>query len=294
MAGSTEDNTATDGPRANSGPLSVIFPGSDPVIREARKIVGDNEKRMDAAAEIVEKDPVAVIEFLKTANALAYTEGKPPVTTTRGAIVRLGATSSIEVLDRVKEFPKLENEDIAKLFEEARKRCQMVAETAKLIAGLKAQNLADDCYTAGLLKNIGELVAILHLGEVYLQIVTTNKSRAQVLYRLEKDHSFDIEKSTVAYLRRAGITDNLLFAVDPEAQTKTPNRAVMKPVVSAAMEMVIAFDSNRWDKIAPDKNLPPKSTIRMLNLSDSQYESLYDKVGEILFQIDPEKREQTK
>ena len=287
------ENSASEGPKKTSGdPLSVVFPGSESIINETRNIVGDSEKRQDAAADIAQQDPVIVMELLKTANALAFSEGKPPITTIRGAIVRLGATTTIEVLEKIKGFPKLDNEKSALLLEESRKRCLKVAEATKILAGVKAQSLVEDCFTAGVLMNLGEMIAVVHLGEEYIKITEENKTRAKVLYRLEKDHSFDIEKMTVAYLKRAGIPEGILFAVDREMQTKSPNRAIMKPIVATGMEMVVAFDSNRWDKIAPDKNLPPKSSIRMLGLSDAQYESLYEKVGEKLFQLDPEKREQ--
>ncbi|MCB0317709.1 MAG: HDOD domain-containing protein [Bdellovibrionales bacterium] len=290
MSLSGNESTAKSSKESNS-PLSVIIPGSELVISETRKIVGDTEKRQDAAAEIAQKDPVIVMELLKTANALAFTEGKPPITTPRGAIIRLGATTTIEVLDKIKGFPKLANPDLSKLLEEVRNTCVKIAETAKLISGIKAQNLVEDCYTAGLLCNVGELIAVIHLTENFLKIVQENSNRSKVLYRLEKDHSFDIEKMSSSYLKRAGIPEGILFAIDKDMQTKTPNRAIMKLIIASSIELVMAFESIRWDKIAPDKNLPPKSSLRMLSLSDSQYESLYERAGEILFKLDPAKAE---
>ena len=63
----------------------------------------------------------------------------------------------------------------------------------------------------------------------------------------------------------------------------------------AAGEMVDAFDSNKWERLAPGKNLPPKSNIRMLQVSDSQYLKVYERASEYLFSarmLDERKRQE--
>jgi ribosomal protein L29 len=59
----------------------------------------------------------------------------------------------------------------------------------------------------------------------------------------------------------------------------------MKPICQASNEMVEAFDSNKWEKLAPGKKLAPKSSIRLLQMSDTQYLKLYERVSEFLFSI---------
>jgi hypothetical protein len=120
------------------------------------------------------------------------------------------------------------------------------------------------------------------LKEQYVKLAE-EYSRSSVLFRLVQDCKFDVEKMGVNYLRRNGIPEAILFAIEREGRARTPDKTIMKPVCQAAAEVIDAFDSNRWEKIAPGRPLPPKSTLRMLQLTDPQYLKIYERASEYLF-----------
>ena len=79
-----------------------------------------------------------------------------------------------------------------------------------------------------------------------------------------------------------GIPETLLFALDREAQVRSPERAVLRPLCMAAAEMLDAFDANRWEKLAPGRSAPPRSNLRLLQLNEQQYVKVYERVAEYL------------
>ena len=284
MASSTQEK-----PRPAGGFLSTLLPPDRKIWAQVRELAANLEKRQDAAGKIADEDPVIVLEVLKAANAMAFSEGKPPITTTRGAFIRLGAQAGLERLDRLKDIPDPTDPEITRWLEKGRMRCRRTGKVSAIIAQSLAKTLVEDCQTAGILLPIGDMIAVMYLQNDYVSIASTN-ARAKLLYRLEKDFKFDPFKSALVYLKRCGMPDAVMAAIDPEAQTKTPSRAIMKPLCAAAEEFVSGFEARKWDKLAPESGnqLPPRSAIRLLDLSDSQYETLYTQIGEYLFTTDPE------
>lgn len=126
------------------------------------------------------------------------------------------------------------------------------------------------------------MLAVAHFQDEYVKLAEEH-ARSGVNYRLNQTMQFDVDKMGLTYLRRMGIPEVLIFAIDRESKSRTPERAVMKPLCLSAAELVDAFDANRWEKLAPGKRLPPKSAIRMLQINDSQYLKIYERTSEYLF-----------
>lgn len=274
QSGSSEVDSKTE-----RGMLGVILPPDLLVWSEVRKMVADARIRMDDLASMACQDPAIAIELLKTANSMYFSEGRPPVSTVKACIERLGAGAAIETLDKMRDYEEIEDPGISKWFEVNRARCRRTARCARFISEMIAKPLSEDCEIAGGLVFVGELIAVLHFGQTFVEIAEAN-SRPKVLYRLEKDHKFDAVRSGVLYLRRAGLPETVLFAIDEEAQSKSPSRAVMKPICAAAGELVNAYDQDRWEKYAPSQQLSPKSAVRMLRLKEQQYETLYERLAD--------------
>jgi HD-like signal output (HDOD) protein len=270
------------GPPKPSGPFARIFAPSGLVWNESIRMASDKNIRVEDLALCCAQDPVIVMELLKTANALYFSAGRPPITTTATAITRLGSDVVILTLQSLSERSPLENSEQKKLFELHRNRGKRCAIIARMLAELTAKTLQDDCHTAGLFMFVGDLLAVAHLGQTYVKLHATN-SPSGLLYKLAQEHRFDVEKMGLGYLQRLGIPDLVLFAIDREGKTKSQERAIMKPVCFAAAEIVDAFDSNKWEKLAPGKTIPPKSSLRLLKLSDGQYLKLYERASEYLF-----------
>lgn len=279
--GQAQDSQADSG-RATSGPFAIVFPPEQAVWNEARRLVADKNIRVEDLATCCTQDPVIVIELLRISNAMYFAGGRSPITSTRTAIVRLGSDIVLEGLERMSERQLIDNEDVSHWFEIHRNRCKRTAIVSRILAEMIARTLSDDCQAVGLIFHVGEMLAVAHFRERYVELAE-ELSRSGINYRLATDSKFDVERMGITYLRRNGIPEALLFALDRDGRARTPDRAIMKPLCTAAAEMVEAFDTNRWEKIAPGKKLPPKSALRMLQLSEAQYLKIYERASEYLF-----------
>ena len=212
---------------------------------------------------------------------MAFSDGRPPVTTIKAAIERLGAENAIATLDEMSGIPRIPNEKTRKWFEIFRDKGQRVGRVAKVMCDAKDKNLSDDGQLAGCLVAVGDLLVVHHLDQIYVDLAE-KQARAKVMYALEKQYSIDPARIGVAYLKKAGIPAAIMFALDHEAETKIPSRGVLRPIVAASLDLVNAVDNEKWDKFAPGVQLPPKSPIRLLGFTESQYAKLYEQIGELL------------
>ena len=282
MVNTEPNQQASETTQVRKGPLDVQFPPDAIVWEESRRLVADRNVRVESLAVCASQDPVIAMELLKVSNAMYFSGGRAPITSTRTAIMRLGSELVTEALEKLNERPQFEDEDIWHWFELHRSRCKRTAIVARMLAEVIARNLTDDCHSAGLLLYVGEMLAVAHLGLQYTELAE-DLSRSGIKYRLAQDLNFDVEKMGIKYLHSMGIPDALLFAIDHEGQARARERAIIKPVVWAAGELIDAFDSDRWSKFAPGKNLPAKSSLRLLQLSEAQYVKLYERASEYLF-----------
>jgi len=258
-------------------PLSTLsVPPSLNSLTEIRTLAVQPSARVDELAALVCQDPVVVIELLRTANSVEISAGRPPATTVKQAIDRLGAESLVQLLNRIAETPAMTAAGSERWLELGRRRCRIAGRAARYLSEITAKTLVDDCEVAGLLVHFGEILALVSLGEQFIKLASEN-SRVKLLYRLEKDHRFDTVKNGISYLRRFGVPEAIMFGIDPDVQSKAPGRGAMKTVCQAASEIAVAYESEKWEKYAPGQTLPPKSPLRMLALSDAQYAAVYDK-----------------
>jgi HD-like signal output (HDOD) protein len=259
-----------------------MLPPDNAVWTEARRLAADKSIRVEDLAICCSQDPVMVLELLRVSNAMFFAGGKSPITAAKTAIVRLGSDVVIETLDKMKGRIPLADDETAFWFETHRSRCRRTSIVARILGEALSRTLADDCATAGLMLYMGEMLAVAHFGERYVQLAD-QLSKSGLNYRLAQDYRFDVEKMGVSYLRKNGIPEALLFAIDREGRSRSQDRVILKPLCWAAGELVDAFDSNRWEKLAPGKPLPPKSSLRMLQIPDNQYLKIYERCSEYLF-----------
>jgi len=263
-------------------PLKILFPPDAAVWQASRVQASDKNIRVEDLALCASQDPVIVMELLRVANAMFFSGGRSPITSTRTAILRLGSEVVIECLERLKEHPQGTNKEVSNWVEVYRSKCRRTAIVARILSEALARTLSDDCQTSALFMYLGEMLAVLYYREHYVTWAE-DKTRSALLYKLSNEHSFDVEARGLMYLRRQGLPEATLFAIDRDAASKSADRAIMRPICFAASEMVEGFDNNKWDRLAPGKFLPPKSFLRVLQMSDSQYLKVYERVSEYLF-----------
>ena len=264
-----------------SGPMSLMLPPETGIWNESRRLVADKNIRVEDLALCAGQDPVIVMDLLRISNALFFAGGRSPITSAKTAIMRLGSDVVLETLEKMGERRGFEDPAVTAQFELHRTRCRRASFVASILADSVARTLAEDCQVVGLLLYVGEMLAVAHFKQQYVKLATEH-ARSAVNYRLANDLKFDVEKMGVAYLRRGGIPEALLFALDRDARPRAPERAVMKPICMAAAEMLDSFDAGRWEKLAPGRSLPPKSALRMLQLGDAAYLKVYERLSEYL------------
>lgn len=274
--------SAGEGARSSSGALAIQLPPDRVVWAEARRLVGNKNIRVEDLAICTAQDPIIVLDLLRIANAMFFSGGRSPITSTKSAIIRLGSDVVLDALEKLGERPGFEERKVARCIEDHRQRAKRISIVSSILAEALARNLTDDAQTAGLFAAMGEMLATAHFGSVYVSLAESNQ-RASVNYRLAQDHRFDCERMGLTYLRRNGIPEAILFAIDREAASRVPERAILRPICQAAVEMCDAFDLKRWEKLAPGKQLPPKSAVRMLQIAEPQYLKIYERASEYLF-----------
>jgi HD-like signal output (HDOD) protein len=259
----------------------TLFPAQPLVWQEARRLAADKNARVEDLATAANQDPVIVIELLKVANALFFSGGRQSITSVKTAIIRLGYDVLIETLNQIGERPQITDQKMSFWFETHRSRCRRISIIARMLSEVLAKNLADDCQASALFFCLGEMLAVTHFEKEYVDLAERSP-RSTVNYRLAQDHKYDVESATMSYLQRQGIPEGLTFAIDRESSAKAKERAIMKPICFAAVELVDAFESNRWEKLSPGKQISGKSSIRILPLSEGQYLKLYERATEFL------------
>ncbi len=279
----SQSGSTHDAARGLGGLYSVQLPPHLPTLAEVRRMIADKGVRLDETADLACADPVIVLSLLRTSNSMAVSSGRPPASTMKAALERLGAEETIRLLDMLNSPVAFGTEQIAFWFEEARTRCRRVSKVSRILADVVSRSLAEDCEAAASLLHLGELLMVAHFKDVYVRVADSLKVRTKIIYRMEKDFHFSTANIGVTYLRRAGIPENVLFAIDEHAQTKSPSRAVTRPICESGSEVVLAAEANKFDKLKPGgAGLGPKSALRTLKITDAQYEQFYHTAREYL------------
>jgi len=107
-------------------------------------------------------------------------------------------------------------------------------------------------------------------------------SRGTLAYRMLHEQSFNVHRIQMAYLRRNGFPEALLFALDRELACKTPHRMPLRHITEGAGELIDAYDADKWQKFSPTRELPPNSVLRFLRLEQRQYQKVWERAGEYL------------
>lgn len=267
--------------RSGSGIYGVLLPPDLEVLKEARRLSGERNSRVHDLAHCILRDPVVTMELLKVSNEMSYTATRQQIVAVKPAIIRVGWEALNQTLEELETRPQIEDPNVSKWFETVRERSRRCSAVSQFLAEIFAKSFVEDCGVCGVLLYAGELLAIINLGSRYVELAEEHP-RGAIQYRLLQDYKVNLEKQRTAYLQRQGIPSAMIATIDPEGTIKTADRTIMKPILMAAEELVEAYDSNRWDKVAPGKQLPPKSAVRLLPFNDSQYIKFFERATSFL------------
>lgn len=247
------------------------------VLMQARLDAGQHNVLMRKLANLMLNDPVLTIEILQTANSAVYGAGQ--TLDLDGALSRLGSQKIIAELTEIMTREKIEDEDMASIFEDLRYNCRRTSNVALIVTSILRSPLAPLAKLAGLFSDIGNMVALMTLGKKYVDIAKANK-RKNIPYRLEKDHNINLEKIRTKFLRMKGLPDRMLLVYDLEMNLKAATDVDLRACVRTAIELVDAYDSEKWDTYSPQKPIPARSDLRLLKVTPVQHERIYTACSE--------------
>ncbi len=265
-----------------TSPFQQVFSPHALVWSEASRLARRRDLKVSDLSLCALQDPVIVIELLKKANAMFFSGGRPPITNAATALTRLGSEVICEVLDELFARDPIEDLEIRKIFELHRNRCKRAGILSHMLAEVVSKPIAEECHTAGLFMFIGDMLAVQHLGTRYVKLYNS-QNFVTVQCKLSQEHKFDPEKMGLNYLQKNGVPELVVTAINRSSNTKNSERSPMRPICFAAAEMIDSFDNEKWDKLAPGRQLPPKSALRFLQISGSTYLKLYERASEYLY-----------
>ncbi len=271
------------------GPLSIKLPTDTIILQEARRFAVNRDSSLNDFATCVSQDPVIVLEMLRVSNSTIIAQERPPITLAKNAVIQLGMARVLEIIDELASRQSPTAPEVHEELEKLRSRARRSSILARILAMTHHRDLAPEAQTAGLMVELGHMIACLYFGTSYAQTVH-QISRGTLNYRLQHDQHFDVKKVQMSYLRRMGFPEALLFALDRETQCKTPHRIAMRHIVESAAEMVEAFDTAKWHKFEPGKNLPVNSSLRLLRFDELQYQRVWERCNEYLRLAQEEER----
>ena len=261
-----------------TGPLAVQLLPDITILVQARILAGEKSLRIREMANFIMHDPVLSLEFMQFANSTLFAGS--PVFDVEGALNRLGTERLIQTLATLNVKATV-SEETAEMVELIRYNCRRVSMVSLIVATACRPALSVAARLSGLYADIGHMVALLHLGDVYCEIVKT-KGRKNVPFRLEKDHQLKLEKLLPQYLRSKGLPEKLILPYDDEQQAKAAADIDLRCCVRSAQELIDAFDSGKLASYAPDGTIPARSNLRLLKLNAAQHTRIYKATADYL------------
>lgn len=258
-----------------------VLPADSEALSQALQLAKNGRQNTSTLAPVLLQDPVLVIEVFKEANNASFAGSATTLTTLRPAIVRLGAERVYELLTQIAGRDAITEQASLLYFQRYRSRCKRIGGVARIIAEVLARHVQEECEVIGLLSSIGDMLAVFHFGETYVELAEETP-RATVNYRLVKHHQFEVQKRGVAYLRRSGIPEFITSIIDEEIPLPQPEQKIIRLIHRTAIEFVDAYDTEKWDKLSPEKELPPSSILRLLKLNERQHMAIYSKADAYL------------
>lgn len=271
-----EATAAIEGPPREiyGHPRNTELPPNYSVIAAARQLLVNRNTRIPTLSSEMMKDPVTTLAIFKTANSSLFASNLGPVSTLNGALVRLGSAQLLEVIATVGARTPLALADAAVEMENLRLISQRISWLARTLARFSGSATTEEAQMAGLMSQIGLMVACAYLGARYTELAAKS-NRVSLIYRLTRGFGFNVSQIQTSYLVHNGLPNSLLVALDWDMPCKSPRQAGLRFCVQSAIDFLDAFDSGKVDKYAPGAQLPARSAFRLLQLPEKQHEGFY-------------------
>ncbi len=166
---------------------NLKLPSLPDIALKVRKAMENKRSDLWSVALIIESDPAITAKLIKVANSAAY-RGNSPVNTTSNAVVRLGATTTLQLVTSfaMRELFSTQSKFLQQRMERLWKHSGEIAATCFVIAGKTRQFDPETALLAGLLNDVGAIAIITH-AENYTEIANSADELERVIDKLHAD-----------------------------------------------------------------------------------------------------------
>jgi hypothetical protein len=276
---------ANEADKANTeetrNPRFVRLPPSEAVVKKAIPLLRNRHSRLPEAVATLLDDPVCTLEVFHRATDPSLAQSRSYLATLQGAVVRLGAARIIKALEELYARPFPDNQEVVNHLERLRDFATRTSNIAKILAFHANAGSPDEAQAAGLMTQIGLMVACVFYGTGYVELAG-KPTKASIIYHLEKRHHFHVNQFQSLYLLNYGLPSGLLIALDQDEPCKSARQAALRFVVQSSIELVEAYDTDKWKRYALLGNVPGRSVYRLLQIPEKHHELFYEEATEYL------------
>jgi HD-like signal output (HDOD) protein/CheY-like chemotaxis protein len=160
--------------------------GFSPVVSEVLRLTGNARCSIEHVAKAISHDHAIALKILKLANSVVYTRGEP-VESVLKAVLRIGlgqirqAVLNIAVVERFAGGGLDDFIDSSQFWEHAIATGIIAAE----LAHARDEKAADEAFTVGLLHDVGRMLFVGQLGDIYRQVLQTARDTQLPLEQVE-------------------------------------------------------------------------------------------------------------
>lgn len=260
---------------------NVSIPTLRQVLEQATRMSKDQNGDVHELAACAYQDPIITLAILRRANSLEFATNRTAIVSLSAAIMRLGWENVAEIMDDLAKITELKSEKRTKWLELHRRNCRRAGIVARIMSEELANDITDYCHTAALFLSLGDMVAVVSLGSLYVELAE-NQPLSRVNYRIATDYNLDTERVRTDYLHANGAPQAIIEVVDRNVHSKETSHRLLRPIVFSSAELIEAFDTNKLNKYTSQQDLPPQSNLRLIKIPPQQYERMLDKIQSFL------------
>ena len=251
------------------------------IVTKVAELLSDKNVRISHVSEMILKDPVTTLEILSKANSGNFAGEKSRIVAVQTAVVRIGSEELFNLVQLLTHRSSLIDSRIASEMAQLRSLACRAAIIAETLSSHLQRDIVEVSQTCALLSYFGLMLACETLKEDYLELAHIKK-RSTLNYRLQTNHSFDPGKVQLEYFQSKNLPLILFYAFDKELKCKTSAQSSLRFIVEASMELSEAQDEGKLEKYRHFHKLPPKSSLRLLKITEPVYETIFAEIEEAL------------
>lgn len=255
----------------------ISIPPLTSVLDDAIRLSANKNVKVDDFCSCAFQDPVLCIELLRQANSLEFGVARVSIATIPNAIMRLGWQEVHSLVNNLSSVTPADSPQKAKWIEIHRRRCRRAGMVARLIAETVSRDLSQPAHMCGLFLYLGDILAVLQLGDNYVSLAETNP-RPRVNYRIATDYGFDTEVTGLDYLRITGVPNSITDVIDRNTHQKEISKHLLRPIVFSASELVESFEAGKLQRYESLSDLPNSSQLRLFKFIEAQYERMFSRI----------------